>query len=223
MRTLALETSTRIPQFALCDGTDVVASHVLEPSQSTAGDLVPAIEQGLVAAGWRSRDIELIAVSRGPGSFTGLRVGLTIAKTWAHVTGADLVAVDTFAVLAAQVPSAPFVSPVIPAQRGHIFATLLELASDGDYESRTTPAWREPADWLKEVPRGTLFTGPGVPLLQQVDSQLSPVADSSSWTPTAETVARLGARAHTIGRLDDPLQVAPYYLRPSAAEEKAGR
>ncbi len=224
MYILALETSTRSPNIALARDNQVIKTGRLEPHQSTAGDLIPAIESLLSATDLVPADIELVAVSVGPGSFTGLRVGLTIAKTWCHITGAALVAVDVFEILAGQVPPTPVLSPVIPAQRGQVFAALFEWNSgDENYRAIEAESWWSPEEWLSRVPPETVFTGPGTRLMEQAYSGELSRSDPRTWEPQAETVARLGWKKHSAGQRDDPKTVVPRYLRPSAAEEKRMR
>ena len=69
-----------------------------------ARNLAPAVSEMLAGLGWKPRDLQGVIVGRGPGSYTGLRVGLISAKIWAYATGCGLLAVETFAVIAAQVP-----------------------------------------------------------------------------------------------------------------------
>ena len=221
MHVLALETSTRQPTFALAEKDRLVVEWQQASHQTTAADLLPAIQEHLEQLGWQPGEIGLVGVSVGPGSFSGLRVGLTIAKTWCQITGATLIGIDTFHVLAQQVAPAPLVSPLVPAQRGQVFASLLKWSIEhGEYQSLTEPTWWDPVAWLKEAPAEAMYTGPGVSLLQQAAGEELRLADASLWTPRARTVARLAWRQYQTGRRDDPMQVVPKYVRPSAAEEK---
>ena len=221
MHVLALETSTRQPTFALADEDRLLVEWQQASHQTTAADLLPAIQEHLGQVGWQPNEIGLVGVSIGPGSFSGLRVGLTIAKTWCHLTGAALIAIDTFDVLAQQVAPAPLVSALIPAQRGQVFASLLKWSIEqGEYLPIVEPTWWDPLAWLKETPPETIHTGPGGSLLQQAAGERLRLADTSVWSPRARTVARLAWHRYQRGRRDDPMRVVPKYVRPSAAEEK---
>src|SRR4051794_34023150 len=103
-RLLILETSGRAGQVGLASGAQVRGVRTLEASRRQARDLVPATAELLAEQGWRARDLDGVVVSRGPGSYTGLRVGLMSAKALAYATGCPLVAVDTFAAIALQTP-----------------------------------------------------------------------------------------------------------------------
>ncbi len=101
-RLLLIETSGRIGQVALADGPSLVGVRRLEESRRHARDLAPAVADLLVAAGWTPRDLSAVAVSRGPGSYTGLRVGIMSAKALAYAVGCPILAIDTFAIIASQ-------------------------------------------------------------------------------------------------------------------------
>src|SRR5207244_661461 len=83
----------------------LLALRRLDEARRHARDLVPALRDLLDEQKWRPRDIQAVIVSRGPGSYTGLRVGIMSAKTFAYATGAALLAIDTFAAIASQAPA----------------------------------------------------------------------------------------------------------------------
>src|SRR5262245_35428723 len=104
-RILLIETSGRAGLVALAEGDRLLAEHRLDEARRHARDLAPATAGLLGAAGWHPRDLHAVIASRGPGSYTGLRVGLMSAKTLAYATGCVLLALDTFAVIAEQAPA----------------------------------------------------------------------------------------------------------------------
>src|SRR5215471_12911522 len=104
-RLLLLETSGRVGQVALAEGGRLRGVRRLEETRRHARDLAPAVRELLAAQGWRVRDLHGVIVSRGPGSYTGLRVGIMSAKALAYATGCTLLAIDTFAVIAGQAPA----------------------------------------------------------------------------------------------------------------------
>src|SRR5262245_21398293 len=127
MRTIAIETSGRVGSVAAlkCEGdrADILGEIILGEDQRTAQRLAPAIRELLSDVSWSPADVELVAVAVGPGSFTGLRIGVTAAKSFAYAVGAQIVGVNTLAVLAAQAPpSAAPLWTVMDAQRRELFA-----------------------------------------------------------------------------------------------------
>ncbi len=105
-RLLLLETSGRGGFVALAEGPTLRGVRRLDEARRHARDLAPATAELLAAQGWKARDLHGVVVGRGPGSYTGLRVGIMSAKTLAYAVGCALVAVDTFAVVAEQAPDA---------------------------------------------------------------------------------------------------------------------
>lgn len=227
MRILALETSGRCGSVALLEGdpsTKLAALRLairLPADERTAQSLAPAMRQALVDLEWAPGSLELIAVSQGPGSFTGLRVGVTTAKTLAYAVGAKLIGVSTLAVLAHQSKfTENRVWSVLDAQRGELFAQAYEK---GDDISLVTDATEIIAaeSWLHELREGDTVTGTVLMKLRdRLPKGVEPV-EISLWEPTAPTVGELGWQRFLQGLTDDVWQFVPQYHRRSAAEEKA--
>src|SRR3954467_10825613 len=133
-RALAIETSGRTGSVAVARDGTVLAEETFPHGLKHAAGLVPMIDRLCKGAGWGPRDVEEVYVSAGPGSFTGLRVGVTVAKTLAFATGAKVVAVPTVEVLARNAPAdATNVVIVLDAKREQIFTARL-TRSGGSWE-----------------------------------------------------------------------------------------
>ncbi len=104
-RILALETSGTSGSVAALEGDRLLAEVSLAPSLRSARSLAPGIAKLLAEVGWKPRDVGIVAVTTGPGSFTGLRVGLTTAKSFAYAVGAQVLGINTLEVLAEQAPA----------------------------------------------------------------------------------------------------------------------
>ena len=98
-RALAIETSARVGSIAAANDGVVLAEEQFEHGLQHAAQIVPILDRLCRAQGWSPREIEHLYVSAGPGSFTGLRIGITLAKTMALATGVKIVAVPTVRVL----------------------------------------------------------------------------------------------------------------------------
>jgi tRNA threonylcarbamoyladenosine biosynthesis protein TsaB len=220
MRILALETSTREGSVAVLDDQRVLGEAPLEPSQRTAQAFAPAIARQLAAVGWTPTDVQLVAVTVGPGSFTGLRIGVTAAKTFAYAVGAEIVGVNTLEVIARQVPhDPPLVCSVLDAQRQQLFSATYRR-ENGDLRSVGQAAIVDQPHWLASLPADVVVTGPGLTrVLQQLPAGVV-VADQRFWNPQAATVGRLAGLDSRAGKRDDLWKLNPLYFRPSAAEEK---
>ncbi len=228
MKMLAIETSGRHGSVAILDGRPdalrLVGETALAAGQRTAQALVPAIDDLLRAAGWLPASIGLVAVAVGPGSFTGLRIGVTTAKAFAYAVEAEVVAVDTLAVLGGQVPPrGGRLWAAIDAQRQELFVAEFEGDAAGGWRlvDRTSIV---PQDaWLGRLAAGDLVTGPALGRLAgRLPAEVVAVPEDL-WTPTAAAVGELAWQAYGDGRRDDLWKLVPIYYRPSAAEEKRSR
>jgi tRNA threonylcarbamoyladenosine biosynthesis protein TsaB len=221
LRILALESSGMSGEVALLEGDQVVCQQALAAGERTAQSLAPGVQAALDAAGWSPRDVELVAVTIGPGSFTGLRVGVTMAKTFAYAIGCEVLGVDTLQVIASQAPLAPGrqLWSVLDGQRGQLFAA--KFAAGEKHWQQVAAAHIIDADaWLASLGAGDLVTGSG---LKRLLPKLAPdsVISQELWEPQAATLGGLAWRDYQAGRRDDVWKLAPVYLRASAAEEKA--
>src|SRR5262245_56227812 len=132
MRILALETSSFSGSCAVADDDRVLSETFLPDAMRTAQGLAPMIERQLLAVGWTPKDIQLVAVTQGPGSFTGLRVGVTTAKTMAYALNAQVLGIDTLAVIAQQAPPEhTTIEAVLDAQRRQLFVARFCRDADG--------------------------------------------------------------------------------------------
>ena len=121
-RFLILETSHRVGKVALALGDAIVGERSLDESRRHARDLVPAIQDLLLQQTWRAAELDGVIVSRGPGSYTGLRVGIMSAKTLAFATGCALLAIDTFGAIAAcGVAQTANVDVIADAQQDNVY------------------------------------------------------------------------------------------------------
>lgn len=185
-----------------------------------ARTLVLELRQLLESVAIAPKQLDVVAVSIGPGSFTGLRVGVVCAKTIAWAARVSLFAVDSFEAVARNAPSDVAAQSVIgDAQRGDVFV--------GRYH-RTCGGWEREGDirivpfedWRDALPADAVVSGPGV---QVYGTQFAPstrVLDPECWTPKASHVARIGLELVPGGVPDDPFLVEPFYIRRSSAEEK---
>lgn len=215
MRILALETSSRCGSVALLADERLIGSSPLLPGQRTAAVLAPTIAAQLDVAGWKAADIDLVAVAQGPGSFTGLRIGVTMAKTLAYAISAEVIGVNTLEVIAAQAAcSRRNVWAVIDAQRQQLFASMTTTEEAGPTRLIDNQ------QWLAQLKPSDAVNGSGLrKLVDRLPTGVE-VCDQSLWTPQAEMVARIGLRHFQAGRRDDMWKLVPQYYRPSYAEEK---
>lgn len=221
MLTLGIETSGRGGEVSLVRRRETLGTRSLPAGgQKHAQSLVAEMAALWRDAGIEPDDLEAVAVSIGPGSFTGLRVGVVCAKTLAYAMECPLAAVDTLLAIAAQSP-AEFnrVQVVADAQRGELYLGTYERAGDG-WERLGPIRIVDAQEWLASLGPDDAVSGPGVAKHLPRLAGRRPVIGDALREPRAETIARLGQLEIAAGRIADPATLEPFYLRRSAAEEK---
>ncbi len=220
---LGLDTSGLAGSIALLrDGELLAERQLAQAGRRHARTLVAELANLFAECQFTTEQCQAIAISVGPGSFTGLRVGVVCAKTFAYATGCILTPVDTFEAIAAGAPdNVSQVAVVDLAQRGELFV--------GEYR-RTSDRWErvgditiEPAEAYAAALKPELrVIGPG---LARLRGSLFPEAvclPAELDAPSARHIAAIGARQLAAGVTVDCWSLEPFYLRRSAAEEKAG-
>lgn len=229
MRIIAIESSGRHGSLAalVAEGGRLALRTETKLRQSegrTAQTMAPALKSLLDDLRWTPKSIDLVAVTVGPGSFTGLRIGVTTAKTLAYAVGAQLVGVNTLEVLAEQAPPAcARLWTILDAQRQELFVARFDDAPSGQSAKppATTTSILRKTEWLAMLRPGDRVTGPPLEKLAAELPDGVTATPHDSWLPMAGATGRVAFRAYQAGQRDDVWQLVPLYLRASAAEEKA--
>lgn len=222
MLLLALETASELGSVALCRDARLLAELSFGAARHHAASLLPAIEQVLAHAQERLAAVDAIALSVGPGSFTGLRVGLATALGLCFGTGRPIVPVPTLAALSLHAGPEGKSVPMLDARRGQVYAGLYAPGGAPLCPDRVA----DPGPWLEGLRgEGPLrLLGPGARLYRnEVESILGGAATllpAALGTPRAWSVARLGLDLAKAGGALPAAQVRLEYLRPSEAEER---
>jgi tRNA threonylcarbamoyladenosine biosynthesis protein TsaB len=223
-RLLILETSGRTGEVALARGPVIVQHRLLDETRLHARDLAPAVAAMLRAEQWKPADIQGLIVNRGPGSYTGLRVGIMSAKAFAYATGCVLIAVDSFAAVARQAPmEALQIAVIADAQQDRVYQQNFRRSSPDSEIVAVSPLRIDPfSDWIQTIANGNWVTGPGLCTFRaRLPTQLR-VPQETSWDPRPKTLLDIGLNRYLSGQRDDVWKLEPLYLRPSSAEEKWG-
>jgi tRNA threonylcarbamoyladenosine biosynthesis protein TsaB len=218
-RLLLIETSARTALSAVAEGTRVVAERRLDDSRRNARDLAPGIRELLQQLRWKPGDLTAIAVGLGPGSYTGLRVGLMTAKALAFATGCALLGIETFAILAHQVPAeCQRVDVIADAQKDSVYLQSF-VRDEGRLIAASALEVRPVADWLTARHPEAWAAGPG---LSKYAARLDgvPTTPPDSWLPGAEAMLALALARLGAGEKDDVMSLGPLYARPSSAEQQ---
>jgi tRNA threonylcarbamoyladenosine biosynthesis protein TsaB len=223
MKTVAIDTSLPSGSVAALDG-ERVAEVRFAPALAHARRIAAALAEATAELGWGVADADLVAVIRGPGSFTGLRVGIAAAKGIAWAGGMKIVGVSGFEVIAASVGGETPIEVVYDAGRSDLFAATLHPSADAPTGWRTEGGALVPiGTWVARVPAGATLAGPGLDLdavaaLVAARGDLRPVTGAAR-LPSAAMAGRLGLRLLAAGASGSAAELAPDYLRPSYAQE----
>lgn len=221
MNTIALETSIQSGSIALLHDAVTVYSSAFAQNRRTTQSFAAQLEEGMKKVEWDPTDVDLFAICQGPGSFTGLRIGVTAGKTFAYATGCQLLALDTLDVIASRAPieNCDRLSVVMDAQRQQLYAA--EFRRDNQSFVRSSPTQIVDGDqWLGSLTCEIGVTGPGLENWQDQLPDRQPLMDPRYWNPTAEALAQLARHRFHSGERHDYWQISPAYFRQSAAEEK---
>jgi tRNA threonylcarbamoyladenosine biosynthesis protein TsaB len=223
MKILAIDTSTRVGSIALVEGPVLKAQQILNIRATHNQRLLPGIERILDDAGWSLDDLDAFAVSLGPGSFTGLRIGLSIVKGLAWASGKPLAAVPTLDALAANVSCGPHkICPILDARKGEIYTALYRHGHEGIPQRLTSYTAIKPAELVALISETTVIIGDG--LLSHGDYLKRELGNRLILPPPhlsviqASSVAWLGWHKLRSGESDDVSSCTPLYVRPSEAE-----
>lgn len=226
MRTLAIDTSLAHGSVAAVSDGRVVEIPLPQAGEH-ARRIGSALEEAAGSLGWRVGDVELVGVVRGPGSFTGLRVGLATAKAIAWAADAALVGVSGFDVVAQRTTHFPIAANAAlhvayDAGRGDLFVAEATPAAHAPSGFRLSPPRLvAAAEWCAGLPQGAHVSGPGLGVAAAALALRADlvVAAAEAWLPTAAAAAVLAERFHAAGVRDSPAALVPDYLRPTYADE----
>jgi tRNA threonylcarbamoyladenosine biosynthesis protein TsaB len=213
---LVLETAGRVGQVAVAAGDLVLAEARLGEGRRRASDLALRVAELLKGQEWAARELTAVVVGLGPGSYTGLRVGLASAKAMAYATGCRFFGVETFAAIALRAPAdVTKLSVIGDALQGRLFRR--------DYR-RTGQTW-EPAGSL-EVIESVQWLGSRTPDVWVSGPAAGAFEDRVTTVPAELREPRpadllLAAQSLPWAVTDDMWTAEPLYLRGSSAEEKA--
>lgn len=226
MRVLAIETSTGRGSVALVGPGGLIAEASAPVPGAHLEWLAGAIADLLAAHDLTPAAVEGLAVSTGPGSFTGVRVGVVTAIAWAEATGTPVVGVPTLEAIAAGVAeedaAVPLVLPAVDVRRGEVAAALFAL--EGDARRLCADVVARPADLRDALPvpdapvllAGDALERYGDALLAAVGSGAR-ISPRQQWWPRARVVGRLGRARLLAGARADPASVQPVYPRREVA------
>ena len=221
MHILAVDTATDVCGIAVAEEDRLLVEMIFHQRLTHAAVIMNGIQAALQTTGLHIGAMDAFAVTQGPGSFTGLRIGISTVKGLAVAAGKPLVGISSLAVLAHQTPAVgEYLCPMIDARRREVYWALYRRTGGqwvGDMPEQASP----PAMVLKHIGAACLFVGNGAQLYAEVLREHSrhPVyfATGAQNVLRPAIVARLGWQRLQKGLQEDVSRFEPAYLRPSDA------
>ncbi|MFN3479282.1 MAG: tRNA (adenosine(37)-N6)-threonylcarbamoyltransferase complex dimerization subunit type 1 TsaB [Thermodesulfovibrionales bacterium] len=226
MKILAIETSTMLGGVAIMDEAGLVVEIRLNVKSTHSERLMVGIDSALRLANLKLSEIDAYCLSIGPGSFTGLRIGLSTVKGFAFATGKPVVAVPTLDAFAWNFPFSRYpVCPMLDARKKEVYTGLYKWEGDR-FEKVLSELSVRPEDILKDIKGPVLFAGEGARLYREtilaIKGRDAFFAPPHSDVPMASSIAILGLQKALNGEFSDPVTLTPFYIRKSEAEIKFG-
>jgi tRNA threonylcarbamoyladenosine biosynthesis protein TsaB len=226
MRVMGLDSATNVASVAIVENNKLLAELTFNTIKNHSQRLMPMLAWMLEETKLTLDDLDGFAVAVGPGSFTGLRIGLATIKAMAHVQNKPVLAVPTLDGLAANLEgTSGTICPILNARRNEVYSALYRW--NGSYNERLTDYMAlglEPlAAMLKKEGEMITFLGDGVEAYQETLADMLPgahFAASSNSICRAAQIARLGLERLKQGKIADYYSLEPLYIRKSQAEVK---
>lgn len=227
MITLAIECATKTASVALLSDEEVIGEIYLDGESHHSVIVLPALERLLALTGLTIKNMDLLTCTTGPGSFTGVRIGIATVKGLALATGKPIVGVSTLAALAMNLSfSKRLICPLMDARKNQVYAGLYRIGEGGLPESVVADYLGDIEAVLKKLSHEDVdFIGDGaVRHRNNIRAELPEAAISNLKKINNPSASSLGivaiGRYKQNGVVDDPLSLLPTYLRLSEAEQK---
>ncbi|MCM3719842.1 tRNA (adenosine(37)-N6)-threonylcarbamoyltransferase complex dimerization subunit type 1 TsaB [Fictibacillus phosphorivorans] len=222
MKVLAIDTSNLVMGIAVMDEGKVLGEYITNLKKNHSIRVMPAIEQLMKETGVKPAELDRIVVAKGPGSYTGVRIGVTIAKTLAWTLKKELVGVSSLEVLAQSGKYFNgFTVPLFDARRTQVFTGLYGQADSGEFKNRWEDRIILLKDWLEKLQttdKKTLFVGNDLSLHQETISEVlgsqAVFGEVCDHNPRPSELGRIGMQREA----DDIHSFTPSYLQLAEAE-----
>jgi tRNA threonylcarbamoyladenosine biosynthesis protein TsaB len=225
MKLLAVETSTMVGSVALCDGSTLIAEYQMRINATYSDTLFPVIDQLLLVSKLTIDDIEGYALAIGPGSFTALRIGMSIIKGLAFATEKPIVGVRSLDGLAQNVCfSNLLVCPIFDARKGEVYTALYKNQKESGLDKLVEEKVVSPDVLCAEIKEKVIFLGDGSDVyrerLQHNLGAKALFAPPHLRYPRASSVAHLAMNKFLQNEVSEADYITPLYVRPPEAEVK---
>jgi tRNA threonylcarbamoyladenosine biosynthesis protein TsaB len=224
MKVLGVDTSTMTASIGIVEDGEILVETKFSVKVTYSEILLLCIDQALKNISLKIEDLDGFAISIGPGSFTGLRIGLSTLKGLSFATGKPLASVPSLDALAylslyCQYP----VVTMLDAKKNQVYAAIYET-KDGEVKRESDYLVTDVEDLVKRISQKSLFVGPGAKLYQkkliEFLGERAYFSLGEKSLPSGATVAFLGSQKLILGQFEEIADLEPLYLRKSEAELK---
>ncbi|MDD4570099.1 MAG: tRNA (adenosine(37)-N6)-threonylcarbamoyltransferase complex dimerization subunit type 1 TsaB [Tepidanaerobacteraceae bacterium] len=228
---LGIDTSSIVSTIAILNEEKLLAEYIVNNKKTHSEKMMGVIDQVFEDSGITVSDIDVVAVAKGPGSFTGIRIGMACAQGIAHALKKPMIGVNTLDGLAYNIMGeGTFLCPMMDAQRQEVYTSLYRW--EGGYLKRLWDYQLIKVDRLLEnllaLQERVITLGDGIPLLKKSfrDNPNNKVVENIVWShpafsmPRASSIAAVALNEYTLGNIEDCFSIKPFYIRKSNAEEK---
>jgi tRNA threonylcarbamoyladenosine biosynthesis protein TsaB len=226
MKLLALDTATQSCSVAVTNEGSLSAELTIVKSQTHSKHLMELIQSVLEIAGFGLADLDGLAVTIGPGSFTGLRIGISTIKGLAHALARPVVGISTLEALAWQCGQTSYlICPLLDARKGEVYGAIY-CFNEGQLIQKTGPRAMIPEAVVEDIKSPCVFIGTGARLYRQ--DILAAAGSLAHFVPEgqnmirASSVAFLSMPKFEANDTDDVAGLVPHYIRKSDAELNFG-
>jgi len=225
MKVLGIDTSTMSGSIGLIQDEGILSDYLLNISVTHSERLLDAIDLVLRKANVAIEELDGFAISLGPGSFTGLRIGVSTVKGLSYATRKPVVGVPTLDILASQISPTPYlICPIMDARKGEVYTAFYRYEEQNSLKRLSEYLAIRPVELEQMINEQTIFIGDGVKTygedLRNSLKSFSLFPPAPLHLPHGAAVARLGLGLLQKGELLDLATFTPLYVRPSEAEIK---
>ena len=229
MYVLGIDTSSIVATIALLSEKKLHAEYIVNNKKTHSEKMMEVLHKVLVDSGVNMEEIDVIAVSKGPGSFTGIRIGMAAAQGMAHALDKPILGINALDGLAYNMMgSKSLLCPVINAQRNEVYTSLYrwdDKSLNRLWEYRLLKVDKLLED-LGKLNTPVTLLGDGMPLFEKHLDNKQPLFENISFShpafsmPRGSSIAGKALWEYTQGKIENCFSVEPFYIRKSNAEEK---
>lgn len=220
-KTLAFDTSNQALSVAIFENGTLLGQREANVARNHSGQLLPFIDELTKSVGWQPADLDRVVVSQGPGSYTGLRIGVTTAKTLAFTLNLELAGVSSLAVLASNVEhSKSVIVPMMDARNQNLYAGAYQW-QNGQFVSIVTDEHTNLdvlIEQLAQLHEQLIFAGEYANFQDELEMAFPTAEFAEDVLPHASHLPELVQEADVLTDINDIHQFVPKYHRLSQAE-----